>query len=102
MALMEVQPTEMTEPCLADLIPRLNIKKLDLILVEGFKHEVIPKIELYRSQLNKPLLHPDDNNIIAIATDGPLKTPTAIDQLDLNNISEMADYIHTFIANWKA
>lgn len=102
MALMEVQPAEMTEPRLADLIPRLDTKKLDLILVEGFKHEVIPKIELYRSQLNKPLLHPDDNNIIAIATDEPLNTQTDIDQLDLNNITEMADYIHTFIANWKA
>ncbi|MDC9724402.1 MAG: molybdenum cofactor guanylyltransferase [Gammaproteobacteria bacterium] len=101
MALMEVQPTDMTEPRLADLIPRLDKKKLDLILVEGFKHEVIPKIELYRPELGKPLLHPDDSNIIAIATDESLNS-TAIDQIDLNNITEMADYIHTFIANWKA
>ncbi|NOQ94016.1 MAG: molybdenum cofactor guanylyltransferase, partial [Methylophaga sp.] len=85
-----------------DLIPRLDTEKLDLILVEGFKHEVIPKVELYRPALEKPLLHPNDSNIIAIATDEPLNTSVSIDQIDLNNIAEMADYIQTFIANWKA
>jgi len=102
MALMEVQPTEMTEPQLSDLIPRLNTNKLDIILVEGFKHEVIPKIELYRPALDKPLLHPDDSNIIAIATDSPLNSSSDIDQLDLNNIEEMATYLQTFIDNWTA
>ena len=102
MALMEVQPAEMTEPQLADLIPRLDTQKLDLILVEGFKHEVIPKIELYRPILEKPLLHPDDSNIIAIATDAPLNSSVTIDTIDLNNIAEMANYIETFIANWTA
>jgi len=102
MALMEVQPAEMTEPQLVDLIPRLNTKHLDIILVEGFKHEVIPKIELYRPALDKPLLHPSDSNIIAIATDSPLNNTISIDQLDLNNIGQMANYLQTFITNWTA
>ena len=102
MALMEVQPAEMVEPQLVDLIPRLNTKKLDLILVEGFKHEVIPKIELYRPILKKPQLHPDDSNIIAIASDAPIDDSVTIDKIDLNNIAEMANYIETFIANWTA
>jgi len=100
MALMEVQPAELLEPVLADLIPRLNTSMLDLILVEGFKHEVLPKIELYRPSLNKPLLYPHDDNIIAIASDEALSNPVQIDQLDLNNINEMADYIDAFITNW--
>jgi len=102
MALMEVQPKGMTNPKLADLIPRLDTRKLDLILVEGFKHEVIPKIELYRPALDKPLLHPDDTNVIAIATDAPINNTLSIEQLDLNNIDEMANYLHNFITNWKA
>jgi len=102
MALMEVQPVDMTEPRLVDLIPRLDTKKLDLILVEGFKHEVIPKIELYRPILEKPFLHPDDANIIAIASDAALNKAVSIDQLDLNNITEMADYLQHFIEHWTA
>lgn len=100
MALMEVQETELHDPSLAELIPRLDSSHLDLILVEGFKHENIPKIELYRPSLGKPLLYCDDSNIIAIASDTPLNLDTAIDQLDLNNIDEMALYLHTFIDNW--
>ncbi len=95
MALMEVQTEELQNPCLADLIPRLNCNNIDIILVEGFKHEVIPKIELYRPSLAKPLLHPDDHSIIAIASDETLTTN--IEQLNLNNIDEIADYIQQFI-----
>ncbi|RKZ81231.1 MAG: molybdenum cofactor guanylyltransferase [Gammaproteobacteria bacterium] len=102
MALMEVQPADLADPCLSDLIPRLDTSKLDVILVEGFKHETIPKIELYRPTLGKPLLHPDDDNIIAIATDEPFKTATIIEQLDLNQVDTIADYIQLFIDNWTA
>lgn len=102
MALMEVQPQELDEPSLTDLIPRLDHTKLDLILVEGFKHEIMPKIELYRPSLDKPQLYPEDNNIIAIATDAALTPPAAIDQLDLNDIESIADYITHFITNWNA
>lgn len=102
MALMEVQPAELADPCLSDLIPRLDSSKIDIILVEGFKHETIPKIELYRPTLGKPLLYPDDNNIIAIATDDPLDLTTTIEQLDLNQVDTIADYIQLFIDNWTA
>lgn len=102
MALMEVQPSEMLEPKLGDLIPRLNSQPVDLILVEGFKEEIFPKIELHRPSLEKPLLHPDDENIIAIAVDTPLSLQKRIKQLDLNNIPELADFIQSFINKWTA
>jgi molybdopterin-guanine dinucleotide biosynthesis protein MobB len=98
MALMEVQSAD---PRLCELIPRLDTTKIDLILVEGFKDELFPKIELHRPSLEKPLLHPKDDTIIAIASDSPIKLTTTIDQLDLNNIVELANYIHSFIINWK-
>jgi len=102
MALMEVAHDSLQDPCLADLLPRLDASHLNIILVEGFKHEVIPKIELYRPVLGKPLLHPDDSNIIAIASDEPLAVSTNIDQLNLNEIDAIADYIQHFINNWTA
>ena len=46
----------------------------DLVLVEGYKRESIPKIEVWRAQLGKPLLFPADTNILGLATDDPLPT----------------------------
>lgn len=99
MALMETQANELEEPCLAELLPRINTKPLHLILVEGFKHEVIPKIELHRPSLAKPLLHPNDNHIVAIASDQVLPD-ISIEQLDLNKVDKIADFIQQFIADW--
>ena len=55
------------EPSLDELLTRM--KPVDLLLVEGFKHHDHPKIEIYRHGLGKPLLHPDDPFIVAIASD---------------------------------
>ncbi|MEK9682996.1 MAG: molybdopterin-guanine dinucleotide biosynthesis protein B [Rhodospirillaceae bacterium] len=54
------------EPVLIDLIKKLS--KTDLILVEGFKNEPYPKLEVYRETLGKRPLWPSDGNIIAVAS----------------------------------
>lgn len=104
-ALMVEQPLQerTAEPDLFALLAHLDLKKTDLILVEGFKHESISKIELHRPALGKQLLYPDDPGIIAIATDqshfhdnnGQPVHPDAIQcpVLDINNISEITDFI---------
>jgi molybdopterin-guanine dinucleotide biosynthesis adapter protein len=58
------------EPSLATLLAKLS--PVDLVLVEGFKRETHPKLEVFRASVGKPLLHPDDSRIIAIAADAPL------------------------------
>jgi molybdopterin-guanine dinucleotide biosynthesis protein B len=58
------------EPQLAALLGRLS--PVDLVLVEGFKHGPHPKLEVYRASVGKPLLAPDDPNIVAIASDAPV------------------------------
>lgn len=84
------------EPTLTEQIELFNSKQIDLILVEGFRHEAFAKIELYRAELNKPLLYLNDNHIIAIATDTVLDTH--LPQLNLNQPSEIANFIlHTFL-----
>ena len=55
------------EPRLADLLRRLS--PCDLVLVEGFKGEIHPKLEVFRSATGRPLLHPTDASILAIASD---------------------------------
>ena len=116
-ALMVEQPFQetRTEPDLFELLSHLDLKKTDLILVEGFKHESISKIELHRPTLGKPLLYPDDPNIIAIATDqahlqsNPIQSshgqPTYPDDiqcpiLDINNITEIAVFITGLLQNF--
>lgn len=63
---------------------------VDLILVEGFKREPFPKLEIFRKENGKPLLHPDDPHIVTVASDGPV--PEArVPVIDLNNIDTIAD-----------
>jgi molybdopterin-guanine dinucleotide biosynthesis protein B len=58
------------EPSLGDVLQKLS--GADLVIVEGFKHHSHPKLEVYRAAVGKPLLHPDDDCIVAVATDAPL------------------------------
>lgn len=74
---------------LADLLAKLS--DVDLILVEGFKRDrLIPKLEIHRVANGKPLLHPEDPSIAAIACDSTL--PAArVPVIDLNDIEAVVD-----------
>lgn len=52
---------------LADALRRLS--PCDLVLVEGYKRYPLPKLEIHRAGLGKPLLHPGDPHIVGLATD---------------------------------
>ena len=83
---------EAAEPSLDELVQRLDHTGLDLILVEGFKHEPFPKIELHRPELGRAPLHPDDESIIAFACDQAIETTNGIPQLDLNDPEQIAQF----------
>ena len=68
-----------------------RLSPCDLALVEGFKGSAIPKLEVYRESVGKPLLHPRDPEIIAVATDGALAT--ALPVLPLGNPDAVATFI---------
>jgi molybdopterin-guanine dinucleotide biosynthesis adapter protein len=61
---------EEPELSLAEILAKLS--PVDLVIVEGFKRHAHPKLEVFRAAIGKPLLHPDDDCIVAIATDAPL------------------------------
>ena len=81
------------DPALDHVLLELEQSALDLILVEGFKHESFPKIELHRPCLRAPLLFPDDPSIVAVAVDAPLGQDIALPLLDLNRPDRIADFI---------
>jgi molybdopterin-guanine dinucleotide biosynthesis protein B len=63
------------------------------VLIEGFKTAAIPKLEVYRGSVGKPLLHPDDPHIVAIATDEALVTP--LPRFDIGDLTAIVDFIVT-------
>lgn len=96
-ALIHENPQPQTDPDLETLLQRLDTGLIDIVLVEGFKHQPFPRIELNRTELGKPFLYPDDSNIIAVATDQPRPLPPHLTSLDINNIAQIADFIERFI-----
>ena len=90
-ALIVERETE-DDPRLAELLPRLIPEDLDLILVEGFKPENIPKIEVHRPELGHPLLCRNDASFVAVASDRDL-SGLGIPVLDLNDAQAIANFI---------
>jgi molybdopterin-guanine dinucleotide biosynthesis protein B len=71
-----------------------RVSPCDLVLVEGYKRAPIPKLEVYREQVGKPLLHPADPYIVALATD----TPGAVGSRDLPVFAlDAYDMLATFV-----
>ena len=78
------------EPSLADLLGKLA--PVDLLLVEGFKREPHDKLEVYRAANGKPLLHPEDARIVAVASDVTLPE-VRLPVIDLGDIGAIADFV---------
>src|SRR5262245_53046859 len=78
------------EPPLRELLGRLA--PVDLVVVEGYKRERIPKLEIHRAETGKPLLHPDDDWIVAIASDCPLPQ-AVVPVVDIDDAEKIADVL---------
>lgn len=85
---------------LAMLIDQVRPLKPDLVLVEGFKAWPLPKLELHRPALGKPLLACEDAWIHAVACDEALTLPDGVALLDLNDLGALAAYIAAWPGQW--
>ena len=85
------------EPCLAEHLAHLN--PADLTLVEGYKWEQIPKIEVHRPTLGQPPLYGSDAFIVAVASDvaRPDHVDPSIAWLDLNNPAEVLVWLRAHV-----
>jgi molybdopterin-guanine dinucleotide biosynthesis protein B len=80
------------ELTLADALATLG--PCDLVLVEGFKSAPLPKLEVYRPAVGKPLLHPQDPHIVAVATDDPAAlSGAAVPVLSLDAVDALATLV---------
>jgi len=81
------------EPTVHQLIAELY--ECDWVLVEGFKHADLLKIEVWRADARKPAQYPHDPFVVAICTDSPdrLPTPTSLPLLDLNEADAVAHFL---------
>ena len=69
-----------------------KMSPVDLVLVEGFKRDAFPKLEIHRIANGKPLIHPEDPHIVAVASDSAV--PAAlVPVIDLNDIETIADLL---------
>ncbi len=94
-ALIREMATE-AEPQLEQLVKELDVKEVDLVLVEGFRHADFPKIELHRPSMNRDLIAVHDANVIAVASDEMINTSLPL--LDINQ----PEAIMRFIREWMS
>src|SRR5262245_45530783 len=81
------------EPGFAELLARVS--PCDLVLVEGYKREKLPKLEVYRATVGEPLIHPHDSDVVAIASDERLKTQ--LPQFHLDDAPGIATFILSYL-----
>ena len=82
------------EPQLSEILKK--VEKVDLVIIEGFKRDRHPKIEAFREETGTSATAREDESIVAVAADTSL-TDLKIPVFDLNNTSEIADFISGFL-----
>jgi len=79
------------------LVSRMDHSVLDLVLVEGFKHEAVPKIILFRNNAGHSLSELTlDNHVIAVASD--IQLDLKVPLLNLNDTDSLVSFIETWLA----
>ncbi len=86
------------EPSLAGQLAQLA--PADLTLVEGYKWEPIPKLEVHRPALGQPALYPDDPHVVAVASDvaRPDGLAAHVAWLDLNSPEDVLSWLNVRMA----
>jgi len=95
---MIVESNSGGDPSLTDFLQRLALGSTDLILVEGFRDDKFPKVEVHRKSLDRPLFYPIDDFIIAIATDDAASHANALPAIDLDEVEALADFLVGYCA----
>jgi molybdopterin-guanine dinucleotide biosynthesis protein B len=78
------------EAALPELLSHMS--PVDLVIVEGYKREHLPKLEVWRAAVGKELIHPQDDCIVAVAADTALPQ-ASVPVISLNAIEKIADVL---------
>lgn len=88
------------EPDLAALIEQVRPLAPDLVLIEGFKAWPLPKLELHRPSLGKPLRAVEDPWVMAVASSTPLTLPAGVESLSLDDLAALTDWVAAWPGRW--
>lgn len=94
-------PGAMADNNLDDLLKKLNHNYADIIFTEGFKHALMPKIEVFNSTLHTQLLANNDPKVIGIVSDiATLEPPLAkaLPHFHRDEIVKVADFIQAYFS----
>lgn len=91
-----------SDPELVHLLKQIDVDKVDIVLVEGFKKLALPKIELHRAAHGKPFIYTQDENILAIACCDDTQLPQHLPRLNLNDVGQIADFVMNYSQQWQA
>ena len=86
---------------LIEQLALLNTRSLDLVLVEGYRDEAFPKIEIHRCVLKKPFLHLTDVNIIALVCDQHIDAQ-GLPFFNLSALDALVEFILQRVTNHNA
>ena len=75
---------------LPDLVAKIS--PVDLVLVEGYKRDPFPKLEVHRAANGKPLIYPQDPHVVAIAADVALPD-VKLPVVDLDDVEAIGDLL---------
>ena len=81
---------DQAEAPLAELLSKVS--PCDLVLVEGFKRQSHPKLEVFREAVGRPPLHVTDKRIVAVASDRAFPD-AGVPVLNLDDIAGIAEII---------
>ncbi len=98
-ALMTETP-DLVMPSLTWLAEQMDPAQIDLILVEGFKHERVPKIALFRSDTGKDWRTLIDEHVIAVASNERLDITLPL--LDINQPAGIVQFIGDWLRRQQA
>lgn len=97
---MLIETPQREEAELSGLVEMVSAQRPDLVLVEGFKSWPLPKLELHRPALGKPLRVHEDPWVVAVASDVDLTLPEGVERLDLNDLDALGDWVAAWPARW--
>ena len=94
---------EQVDSDLSKALSLLQTDSLDLVLVDGFKHENIPKIELHRTEMERPFIYPKDTNIIAVVVEESIELENAehLIRLNFKQPQQIAEFIENKIVKYN-
>ncbi len=83
----------LSDPTVDELVGELS--DCDWVLIEGYKHAPLLKVEVWRAATGRPAQYPEDPFVVALCTDSPdqLPVPTGLPVIDLNDADAVADFL---------